>query len=310
VQEPGLAALSDQPFKFQFQAPPTRSARKPHTLMAEPQAAASQFTVVPPPWVTKCNVYCLLFPTRAGSLPADAYSPLEAASSFSDPTQAGAFKGGMGFVMIIRYFETPIGPYNEMVYMPGYFEVPREGANDAARVTRIYVDHKSSAYNGQFCVHFHADTSFLRSPTTGRLSGNFPKHLVRFTFSTLCSPDRITVQVFIPDPSVTTPFFSATIQPFHWFPSFPFSSRALVTQPPVPASTQDEEELCGTDMWVRLPMTFTCRKAKLGWVAVEQPSREGEGARLPRWWPEIKPWRVGLCLEDAILDLGTGEFFE
>jgi hypothetical protein len=143
------------------------------------------------------------------------------------------------------------------------------------------------------------------------LSGNLPKHVVRFSFSMLSSPDGIKVQVFPPDPAVTTPFFSATIQPIRFAPAFPFSSGALVVQPPVPASTQKgEEEVCGTDKWVRLPMSFACKKAKLCRVAVEQPRREGDGAELATWWPEVKPWKVGLCLENASFDLGAGEFFE
>jgi len=123
--------------------------------MSHPDTAAPPanvpFTVAPPPWVTRCDIYWLLFRTRAGSLPADAYSPLEAASPpFSDASQAGAFKGGLGLVIIIRYSETPVGSYNEMIYMPGSFEVPRQGAKNAARVTRIYVDQKDTTYNGEF----------------------------------------------------------------------------------------------------------------------------------------------------------------
>jgi hypothetical protein len=83
-------------------------------------------------------------------LPANAYSPLEASSpAFADPAQSGAFKGGLGLVIIIRYSDTPLGSYNEMIYMPGSFDVPRPGRKAAARVTRIYVDQKETTYNGQ-----------------------------------------------------------------------------------------------------------------------------------------------------------------
>jgi hypothetical protein len=57
-------------------------------------------------------------------------------------------------------------------------------------------------------------------------------------------------------------------------------------------------------------MSFACKKAKLGWVTVEQPRREGEDAKLAAWWPQVKPWKVGLYLENAQFDLGAGEFFE
>jgi hypothetical protein len=116
----------------------------------------SPFALAPPPWQTKCDIYWLVSYNR-GPLSANAYSPLEASSpAFADPAQSGAFKGGLGLVMIIRYLETPVGSYNEMIYMPGSFEVPREGLKPAARVTRIYVDQKETTYSGKL-VH----TSFV-----------------------------------------------------------------------------------------------------------------------------------------------------
>jgi hypothetical protein len=130
----------------------------------DPHAPPANITAAPPPWATKCDIYWLIFRTRAGSLPADAYSPLEAASPlFSDPTRAGTFKGETGFVIIIRYTETPVGSYNEMIYMPGNFEVPRQGAKNAARVTRIYVDQKDTTYNGEPLI---MGSFFPRTPTS------------------------------------------------------------------------------------------------------------------------------------------------
>lgn len=195
--------------------------------------------------------------------------------------------------MIIRYSETPVGSYNEMIYMPGSFQVPREGAKPASRVTRIYVDQKETTYNG-------------------RLNWNLPKHLVRFTFTNLNNPARIRVQVFPPDTTATSPFFTATVKPFRWLPSFPFSSKALVINPPVPASGKDgEEELCGTDKWVRTAMAFSCKNAKLCSTDVVQPLGEGEeDIALASWWPKVKPLKIGLCLEGASFGLATGEFFE
>jgi len=218
------------------------------------------FVLAPPPWQTKCDIYWLPSYGR-GPLPANAYSPLEASSpTFADPAQSGDFKGGLGLVMIIRYSETPVGSYNEMIYMPGSFQVPREGAKPASRVTRIYVDQKETTYNG-------------------RLNWNLPKHLVRFTFTNLNNPARIQVQVFPPDTTATSPFFTATVKPFRWLPSFPFSSKALVINPPVPASGKDgEEELCGTDKWVRTAMAFSCKNAKLCSTDVVQP-HERRGGR-------------------------------
>jgi hypothetical protein len=136
--------------------PPAETDSSPHT----------PFALAPPPWETKCDIYWLLSYNR-GPLPANAYSPLEASSpTFADATKAGAFKGGLGLVMIIRYSDTPVGSYNEMIYMPGSFEVPRKGLKPAARVTRIYVDQKETTYNGEsFIFHTHQSPFWFSTGT-------------------------------------------------------------------------------------------------------------------------------------------------
>ena len=92
-------------------------------------------------------MYWMVFRSRA-PLSANVYDPLEESfPAFADPAKCGGFQGGFGLIMIIRYKDTPLGPYNEMVYIPGDFEIPtlrRKGA----RVTRIYVDQKETTYNG------------------------------------------------------------------------------------------------------------------------------------------------------------------
>lgn len=111
------------------------------------------FKVVPPPWTCKCTAYVLPFFYSASSgLPTDlAYAPLEAATSsfFSSQAEAGSYKGGLCLIQIIRYTETPVGPYDEMVLLPGEFGIPgQKGQN--MRITSIYVSQKDTCYNGLF----------------------------------------------------------------------------------------------------------------------------------------------------------------
>ena len=85
-----------------------------------------------------------------GTLPENAYDPLEAAfEAFSDPAKAGTFRGGMGVMMLVQYHETPVGSYNEMLVLPGAFDVPPGNRPKGSRVTRIYVDQKATTYNGK-----------------------------------------------------------------------------------------------------------------------------------------------------------------
>lgn len=51
-------------------------------------------------------------------------------------------------LQLIRYSETPVGPYDEMVLLPGDFGVPG-GKGQNMRITRIYVSQKDTCYNGQ-----------------------------------------------------------------------------------------------------------------------------------------------------------------
>jgi len=51
-------------------------------------------------------------------------------------------------LQIIRYTETPVGPYDEMALMPGDFVTPKK-TKQSMRITRIYVSQIDTCYNGQ-----------------------------------------------------------------------------------------------------------------------------------------------------------------
>jgi hypothetical protein len=85
------------------------------------------------------------------------YAPLEQNSEFSK----GEFLGGIGMVQIIRYAESLVGPYDEMLIAPGFFKYEVEGKDGAvqvkknnARITRIYVSQKETCFNGRTRKYF------------------------------------------------------------------------------------------------------------------------------------------------------------
>lgn len=64
-------------------------------------------------------------------------------------------------VQIVRYSETPVGPYDELVIMPGDFEVPvlnvsgggegnggKKKVKKNTRITGIWVSQKDTCWNG------------------------------------------------------------------------------------------------------------------------------------------------------------------
>ena len=114
-------------------------------------AEEETFITAPAPWTCKCTAYALVFfNSSSRPLPHDiVYDPLEGRSEeFSDARSAGAFRGGMGMVQIVRYTETPVGPYDEIVFSPGEFETPGR-KEKGLRLTRLYVSQKQTCYNGR-----------------------------------------------------------------------------------------------------------------------------------------------------------------
>lgn len=102
--------------------------------------------LAPAPWTTKGEMYWLLT-SLPKPLSPSIYNPLESRST-------GDYKGGFAYIQIIRYTETPVGPYDELMILPGDFEVPESAkgtelkGKKKLRITRIYVSQKDTIYNG------------------------------------------------------------------------------------------------------------------------------------------------------------------
>jgi len=298
-------------------------------VSSEIAVSPSPISSTPAPWTLKGTVYTFLFyvtPSQAKNLPSIAYSPLEGGSSFG----AAKAVGGLGNIQIIRYFESPVGPYDEMVLIPGKFEYEVEQGGPKRRnfrVTRIYVSQKETCYNG-------------------RKNWSIPKHLARFEFKTF--PTGSTeINVYPHDTSgditearaAKTPFFSAVFKPSQYIPNFPLSwgfaayvgIDVTLVQPPLPKGNGSQGELPGTEKWCKiLPVQYSY-KASIGWWDLKKstaPRDSGEelteedGLLANRdgtmndaashltfadWSPDIARWSLGVKMEDAtiVFDVGT-----
>lgn len=125
-------------------------------------SAGSSETIkkAPAPWTCKGQVYSFSFYTGPGTLnkvaedvSAVAFSPLERESYFAS-AEAGRFCGGLGGFMIIRYTDTPVGPYDELLIIPGAYsyQVQEKGKlvdKKNSRLTHIYVSQTNTLYNGR-----------------------------------------------------------------------------------------------------------------------------------------------------------------
>ncbi len=109
--------------------------------------------------------------------------------------QRESFKGIVGSVMLVDYQTSPVGPYKELLFIPGYFKI--EDKNTFS-ISKIYVSSQESVWNGIE-------------------NWSIPKELADFTIE---QPDKRT-KLFSASLN-DEPFFEATVQRSRF--SFPFSS--------------------------------------------------------------------------------------
>jgi hypothetical protein len=67
------------------------------------------------------------------------------ANGFLSEDQKSNFRGGLGFVMMVNYKSSPVGPYHELLFIPGKF-----GSKNRYSITKIYVDTNTSKDNGRY----------------------------------------------------------------------------------------------------------------------------------------------------------------
>jgi len=255
---------------------------------------------VPAPWKLSGEVYWFFISTPS-QLPEGAYAPLEAASFFASE-EAGKFRGGpfgSAVVQVVRYHDSPVGPYDEILYIPGTFETPTGGAN--LRITRIYVSTDASIYNG-------------------RKNWNICKHKARFAFTNLepeaKSKSPVKIEVFPPSPPDAKPFFSAVAAPASYIPSFPFTTSIIpmnltLVNPPLPDGGSANPLVAGTEHWVSIDPHMK------GWGRFVKYAPGGDNDGVPAseyadgiGFPKILPYWLGLHVKNLTLIFPEGKIID
>lgn len=195
-----------------------------------------------------------------------------------------------------------VGPYDELLYIPGAFTTPSLPGGDGKphlRLTRIYVSESNT------------DTIY-----NGRTNWNIPKHPARFEFKEL-SKSEIRVSVYSPGSSeeAGAPFFSVVVSKAGRFlPSIPLSSSAIfdatIVVPPLPSSPSNSA-LAGTDSW-RSFLSLLKGKTRFVWFRpgdikdAEGKAQYGDGVGFPK----IKPWSLGVhWTQGTTFDIPASEIF-
>lgn len=123
------------------------------------------------------------------------------------------FAGGFGAVMLVEYKDSNVGPYQELLFIPGKFRV---GDDKWHRITRIYVSTDISVVNG-------------------RKNWGIPKELAKFSFLET-EKGQETIEAF----KGQDKFFQTTLSTFG--PSFPIHTALM----PLPLMQKHQDRLLQT----------------------------------------------------------------
>lgn len=91
----------------------------------------------PAPWQLEGTGVIIFFPAHKQNVLSSPYIAEEDKISF---------RGGAGAVMLVHYEKADCGPYDELLYIPGFFEYKNR---NYMRITKIYVSSKESVEWGR-----------------------------------------------------------------------------------------------------------------------------------------------------------------
>ncbi|KAI8231006.1 hypothetical protein K4K54_000325 [Colletotrichum sp. SAR 10_86] len=268
------------------------------------------------PWTLKGTVYSITLVPLSDDLPNKAFPPLE--RQYASATE-GEYLGILGMIQIIRYSESPVGPYDELLIVPGFFKYDHTNAEGEreekknVRVSRIYVSQKYTCWNG-------------------RTNWNIPKHLARFDW-TEKENGETTVKIYPHDTTgdlsesmpAKKPWFKATFKP-DLVNGLPFSTdlykilgvNATLAQPPLPSANSTYGELAGTDHWAATVPGQVTDNASLGVYDLDQEDGDVEEGKntnavgdeyFPNFWPGLLRFNAGIKLENATITFSEPEIW-
>ncbi|KAJ7064948.1 hypothetical protein C8F01DRAFT_1128849 [Mycena amicta] len=246
----------------------------------------SDIQLAPAPWKLKGRSW--VFPLSALGKQAS-FPPGWAAEDQAETLSSGGdFIGGLGLIQVVSYSESPVGPYDELIYVPGRWKY--SNGTKAFRITQIYVSTKESTLNG-------------------RRNWNIPKRVANFSIT---SDSSGTTHISVTPSGSSTPFFKASVQRIPIVSSLrvPTSTKLLgsyyaLTQPPLPAGPNPED--VSTDKWASLIPVMR------GAASVHKlvPELDGGAQKVVgdgKGFPALAPWSVVLMMDNVDMEFGVPTF--
>ena len=250
--------------------------------------------VAPPPWTLKAKLYLFFATLKPDNredpilqgLPPGSYNPSETIhpSALAPINGSTQWKGGLTGFVLVRYEQSPVGPYDELMMTPDGFVNPYEKKATSGRITTIYVSSRQSVWNGRKNWSMFFSPVFSRCHVSLIYPIDIPKHLARFEFIPKDSK-TLSVKVSLPDAEV--PFFTATITdsviPGIPLPSFILNPYMRIVQPPILASDPPDIEIASDDDWASILPTYS-GPWRAAYIRPSEGGNElyGDGLHYPR----------------------------
>ncbi|KAI0317308.1 hypothetical protein OF83DRAFT_1058882 [Amylostereum chailletii] len=277
--------------------------------------------LVPPPWSLHAKSWIFSFkctpsfladdtsesanpnntPAILQGLPPGSYPPLEILHPYALAPVKGKpqCKRNTASCCLLRYSDSPVGPYDEFIMLAGGFSNPLT-KEVTRRITTIYVSSPASVWNG-------------------RKNWNIPKNVARFEWRSTGS-NTTTVKIYHPEGvsaplSTTKPFFTAVLSdsrlPSVSVPHRLLRGRSRMIQPPLlPARHTndyssveigtDDSDNGGAAPWLSVAPVYKGRwgVSYIHPLPKDQGGLEGYGDGIG--YPEMNPISRGMSFEGVI----------
>ncbi|KAK7438626.1 hypothetical protein VKT23_017959 [Stygiomarasmius scandens] len=264
--------------------------------------------VAPAPWNLKARSWQFLVEsteTKSANFPAGWACSWQAETL----AEGGEYIGGPAVVVLVRYSDTPVGPYDELGYSPGRFRYA--DGTVGFRTTIMLVSSQASTLNGR--RNWNIPSQYLQCLEQLQKFNDGIEQVASFQYKSLSNGSWSLSVSEVGEES--TPFFNVTVNPIPFISKIPipfnsglFGSMFSYAQPPLPQGPLPEE--VGTDKWAFFKPNTT------GWlhlvniipeiVSKDEKRKKVVGNGIN--FPAVVPKGFGMCLEDMVIELGPSSW--
>ncbi|KAJ3753802.1 hypothetical protein EV360DRAFT_87436 [Lentinula raphanica] len=292
--------------------------------------------VAPAPWPLKARMWnFVVSPLKVNRVngKSSAVFPAGWAASFqADAMAEGEIVAGHpGFIMLVQYTDTPVGPYDELMYIAGKFSKGK-GTSESSDNDKQTPDAKGDVETGFRITRIFVSTK--ESVANGRRNWNIGKELAKFNYTR--NPDGSWDLAVYPLEQAD-PFFHISVRPIPVLGSIPIpmdfkilGSYFRLLHPPLPSgptgsasavvqSNTNPDGSLKEPKWAALipaikgKMKLVTYESKVDLSAEAGGEDSEQGGRKKAIadgvnFPAVVPWKLGAYLEDVDIDFYASDW--